>query len=63
MVEEDANQKSVTYEVPPSNQEKEDAVRSEILWPCHILPIEWHTSRQSALSRYARIARVSSNEV
>lgn len=63
MVEENANQKLVTYEVPASDQEKEGAVISETLWTCHRFPTEWHTSRQSALSRYAQIARVSSNEV
>lgn len=63
MVEENASQKLVTYEVPASDQEKEGAVISETLWTCHRFPIEWHTSRQSALSRYAQILRVSSNEV
>lgn len=44
MVEENANEKLVTYEVPPSDHRKEDAVRSELLWTCHRFPTEWHTS-------------------
>lgn len=41
-VEENANQELVTHGVPPSDREKEDAVRSEILWTCHRFPIQWH---------------------
>lgn len=42
MVEENANQKSVTCEVPPPDQGKEDAVRSRIFWICPRFPSAWH---------------------
>jgi len=48
------SQKLVTYEVPLSGQEKEDAVRSGIVRTCHKFAVEWHTSRPSALSSYTR---------
>lgn len=42
MMEENANQKLVTSEVPLPDQGKEDAVRSRIFWIFPRFPSAWH---------------------